>query len=121
MEEDSHEGPPMFYCGAQVTTDGDYLPSSFSVFPNSVPHEHAVQVILDKISDELMELDITKADGAISLQPICCWGAWADIKLDDEVKTRALLASMTDSFLTTMIMSGERIAPLLKHIWSGND
>lgn len=118
MEEELPPEALMFYCGAQTSADGDLLPGSFSVFYNGVSIQAACEIVMKKITDELLELDIHNADGSMSFVPINSWQDFADIELDDQVKTTALVEAMIASSILVLHNSAESLIGELQTAWA---
>lgn len=107
----------MFYCGAQSTNDGDMLPNSFTVMYNSVPLEAAIDIIMNKIADEISELDIEHATGSLSFKAVHTWQDFADIDINNAVKTSALIDAITSSTLVTLNSHAPEILGCLHEKW----
>jgi hypothetical protein len=96
MEDKKPPMNVMFYCGGQLDGDDNLLPNSFTVFPNTVPFRLAIEIIIMKIGQDLVELNISNSEGSAALLGIANWQEFADIKIDDHIKMVALMkASMT--------------------------
>ena len=94
------------------------LPGSFSVFYNGVSIQAACEIVMKKITDELLELDIHNADGSMSFVPINSWQDFADIELDDQVKTTALVEAMIASSILVLHNSAESLIGELQTAWA---
>ena len=109
--------PFMFYVGAQVTADGDMLPGSFTVFPKSIALEDMFEVIARRITQDLQDLPIEQSSGQIGLAKISTWQEFADIKIDDQVKSEALVYSAVTS-TAAMMFNSDKLHELLAAVWT---
>jgi hypothetical protein len=107
----------LFYCGAQTTADEDMLPGSFTVFAPSVPVEVAIELVIASIHDELQELDIKQAEGSLAFCAVSTWDEFAEIKIDDAVKMRALTEAMIASAYGAAISHGQHLAEVATATW----
>ena len=120
MSETENNGP-MFYCGAQATSDGDWLPGSFTVFTPLMDQEDAVIEVIRKVATDLAKLDFEESAGMVVFQGIYTWQDFADIKLDDHVKMTALGTAVTSTFLGMLANAGEKVSPLIGRAWTPQD
>lgn len=107
----------MFYVGAQATSDADLLPGAFTVFSARCPKEEAVKVMVEKILDDLSELDIEAAQGQIAFIGITTWEEFAEVKVDDHVKMAALSTAVMDLLLRSMASCSNAVLPLFNTFW----
>jgi hypothetical protein len=107
----------MFYVGAQEDSDGDLLASSFTVFYTGVPQSAAMEIIIHKIAHDIEGLGLDEAEGTVSLHGIRTWQEFADIPLDDDVKTVALLEAMTSSAIIIVHDVRDQLTEALKMRW----
>lgn len=115
--EDRKPESIMFYCGAQLTADGDLLPESFTVFPNSTAIEDAAVEVLEKITDQIAELKLKAADGQMSFQSISTWQEFAELKIDDHVKLKALVDSTMQTLAEFTAYTCTRLVPIMQESW----
>lgn len=107
----------LFYFGAQTDNDGELLPGSFTVFAPSISVETAIEIILQAIHEELVELDIDNAQGAMAFGHVTNWQEFADIKIPDNIKLRALASAMIASSFAVAIDHGGHLAEVATAIW----
>jgi len=109
MQDNETPTEIMFYVGAQVNPDGDLLPDTFCVFHRLTPFDEAIAHVVHKIGHSLIDMGIKEADGVAELQGISTWQDFADIKLDDDVKMKALLGELMTSHMQLLLNCGNAV------------
>jgi hypothetical protein len=114
--EDAKPTEGMFYVGAQEA-DGQLLPGSFTVFYNAVPPQAAVEILVEKIAKDIAELDLDIASGTMTFKSIASWQEFAELELDDHIKTSALVEAITSSAAIILYNVKQDISNALHARW----
>lgn len=107
----------LFYFGAQTDNDGELLPGSFTVFACHISVNAAIEIIIQAIGEELVELNISDAQGEIAFGHVTTWQQFADVKVPDSVKMEALSRAMIASTFAVAIDHGSHLAEVAQAIW----